>query len=169
MRGVLFTIFIIAFSIALAVTAVGLLVNWGLIESPLAQPGEPLPLLDKLVTGVIIAGVGLLIEVGRQWFTSKPKESAEADAYRDMLALSIVQQATRREEAEATFTEIIDYFREYYFADNPEMKEGLIKRTTEAVGRALQVRFGGAAHAEAVAEVLEVQERTRTDIPGEEQ
>jgi hypothetical protein len=123
MRGWLFAVFILAVMLAVLITVVGLLANWGIwIKSDLVEVGKELPLLDKLVTGVLIAFVPLAVELGRRWFVASKAMEELPRLYLDLLSAAIVIPTTAEEEADANFTIVSDHFAESYADRDEELK-----------------------------------------------
>jgi hypothetical protein len=106
MRGWLFGVFLIALLVSIILTAVGLLANWGIwITTPLVKQGEKLPLLENLVTGVLLAIVALLLELGRRWFIARNAKDQLADAYVRLVAAAVIlQQLLRKNRIPTTLT-----------------------------------------------------------------
>lgn len=156
MRGWLFGLFLATVFVAVAITAVGLLANWGIwIESPLVKAGEELPLLGSLVTGVILAIVALALEIGRRWFLSRTARDELASAYLDLLGAIVVLPTTSREQANINYTMLLDYLAEHMPIDkNEDLRVLLKERLGEAVNAKMGIRYGGAQGAQPVREVL---------------
>ena len=154
MKGWLFAIFIIALVIAVTITEVGLLANWGiLIKSEMVEAGKELPLLGTLVTGVLIAFVGLAIELGRRWFIANKVVEEIPTIYLDLVSAAIVLPTSKEEEARSNFTMVTDYFKESYQDRNEEVKLVVIQNLESDVASKMSLRFRGAKSMKPVPEV----------------
>lgn len=155
MRGWLFAVLILTVVLAVLITVVGLLANWGIwIKSDLVEAGKELPLLNVLVTGVLIACVGFAIDVGRRWFVASKAMEELPKLYLDLLSAAIVIPTTAEEEADANFTIVSDHFAESYANRDEELKHTVRVNLAQAVARMKSVRYGGAKATKVVAEVL---------------
>ena len=152
MHQALFISLIVTLLVALAATVAGLLVQWGIIISPLVEKGEELPLLGGLVTGVIISSVGLVLEMSRRAFLSRP--DATQRTYLELLGIAVVEGSDTRTAAEATHTAIADYFTSYAEEFDSETKSGILSQMSIAVGKAVQTKYGGSDVTSPVSEVL---------------
>lgn len=150
----LFTIFIIILLITVALTAVGLLINWGIIQSDLVEPGKPLPHLGKLVTGVLIAVAGLLVEVGRRWFIARNIGDEVADTSYRLVGAAVVLPTTRREECATNYNFVTDFLRDSVTLPSEEVRTSLAKAVDSAVREMMNIRYGGATDLSQVSEVL---------------
>ena len=145
MRGWLFAVFLIATLIAVLITAIGLLANWGIwIESERVETGKELPHLNKLVTGVLLAFVGLSIELGRRWFITRRAVEGLPALYLDLLGVAIVLPTTIEEEVDANFTMVSDHFNSSYGDTSEDLKFKIQEDMGQTIARARSMRYGGA-------------------------
>ncbi|MCK4621759.1 MAG: hypothetical protein KAT62_06030 [Desulfuromonadales bacterium] len=154
MRGSLFAIFLLTLLIAVVMTAIGLLINWGIIQSSLVEAGKPLPLLDKLVTGVILAVVGLLIELGRRWFIVKNIKDELSDTCLRLVGAAVVLPTTKQEECATNYGYVTGYLSEGVSLSSEEITTTLASNVDSAVKDMMNIRYGGASDLRQVPEVL---------------
>lgn len=153
MRNSLFVVIVAALAVALVVTFVGLLANWGVLSSTMVEQGKPLPLLQQLVSGVVLATVAVAIALSRRSLLGDGERLETG--YVELLAVALVIQASGRPEAESNHTAIADYYEQYYDAHDAATKTEVLRKLSHAVGRAIQTKFGGAQDARMVREVLD--------------
>lgn len=158
MKGWLFAAFILAILISVIITAIGLLANWGIwIQSSMAEAGKELPLLGILVKGVLIAFVGLAIELGRRWFLARNIKSEIGEAYLDLLSALVVLPTEKPEDANANFTLLLDHFKNKS-GKYPEEMKGLIEESIRReVADKIHLRYAGIEHLDVQKEVYEKQ------------
>jgi hypothetical protein len=157
MRGWLFGVFLIALLVSIILTAVGLLANWGIwITTPLVKQGEKLPLLENLVTGVLLAIVALLLELGRRWFIARNAKDQLADAYVRLVAAAVILPTTTKEESDTNYTYITDYIDQNLELENEELKSVVSTGVKSAMLEMMRIRYGGAAKPQRQIEVLPV-------------
>lgn len=154
MKERLFTIFLLTLLITVVITAIGLLINWGVIPSSLVKAGEPLPLLDKLVTGVILAIVGLLLELGRRWFIVKEIKDEHIDICLKLVGAAVVLPTTKQEECATNYGYVTGYLSESVPLSSEEIKTTLTKNVDDAVKNMMNIRYGGASDLRQVSEIL---------------
>ena len=155
MRGWLFGVFLVTLLVAVTLTALGLLANWGIgITSPLVQQGEKLPLLENLVVGVLLAIVGLLLELGRRWFIARNTKDQLVDAYVRLVAAAIILPTTSREESNTNYTYLTDYIEQNLDLKNDELQLVVTEGVKNAMLEMMRVRYGGAFEPRSQSEVL---------------
>jgi hypothetical protein len=154
MRGSLFGIFLLTLLIAVGMTAFGLLINWGIIPSDLVESGKALPLLDKLVTGVILAVVGLLVELGRRWFIVKNVRDELNDTCLKLIGAAVVLPTTKQEECATNFSYVSWYLSESVTLSSDEIKATLSGNVDTAVKDMMSIRYGGANELPKISETL---------------
>ena len=146
MKGPLFAVFLISFLIAVSITAIGLLANWGIwIQSEVVEKGQELPLLKSMVTGVLLASVGLVIELGRRYL-----KDTKDDMYIDLLGAAVVLPTTNKEEANTAYTILNDYIEEKY----EPMDNKVAEKMEAAIDRMVNIRYKGAAKPKTISETL---------------
>lgn len=154
MRGSLFGIFLLTLLIAVGMTAFGLLINWGIVPSALVESGKPLPLLDKLVTGVILAVVGLLVELGRRWFIVKNVKDELNDTCLKLIGAAVVLPTTKQDECATNFSYVSGYLSESVSLSSEEIKVTLSDNVDTAVKDMMNIRYGGASELHKISETL---------------
>ena len=153
-QNALFSALVAALVIALVVTSIGLLANWGLIPSSTVETGKALPLLWPMVSGVILASIGVILEVARRWFVAPPESDKLSQTYLELFAQAIITPSVNRANATTTFTEVADYFDTYLLTEDSELKESLRQKLETSVGKAIQTKFGGSDEVAETPEVL---------------
>jgi len=154
MKGSLFAIFLLTLLIAVVMSAIGLLINWGIIQSSLVEPGKSLPLLDKLVTGVILAVVGLLIELGRRWFIIKNIKDEVSDTCLRLVGAAVVLPTTNQDECATNYSYVTDYLSTSVSLSSEDLRLTLSGNVDSAVRDMMNIRYGGASDLHHVSEVL---------------
>ena len=147
MRGWLFAVFLIAVVVAVLTTAVGLFVNWGLIETG-RESCEELPHLGKLVGGALLGFCGLAIELSRRWFV----QSRQPQLYLDLVGAAMVLPTDTAEDVDLLATQLLDYFDQTHGSE--EFSGSTREMIEQEIARKKSIRFGGARKVEVVAEVL---------------
>ncbi len=155
MRGWLFGVFLLTLFVAVALTTLGLLANWGIwITSPLVEQGKELPLLKMMVTGVILGVVGLLIELGRRWFIIKNVRDELLEAYVRLIGAAVVLPTTEPEQSKSNYTYVSDFIKGQIRLPSIEVRNVISKNVEAAVQDMMGVRYGGATRPSPVSEVL---------------
>jgi len=154
MRGWLFAAFILAIVLAVLITVIGLLANWGIwIKSEMVEAGKKLPHLGKLVAGVLLAFVGLAIELGRRWFIARKEMEELPKVYLNLLGAAIIMPTTKEEEVDNHFRDVLDHFNDSYADRNEELKHIVRESMSQAVASAKSTRYRGARPTRVVSEV----------------
>ncbi len=154
MRTWLFILFYATTLVAVAITSIGLLANWGIwIESKLVQAGQELPLLKTLVMGVIIAIVGVVVDIARRLFMIiRPPKDKVSEIYLDLIGQAILLPTANKDEANLHYGFLDDYMKNYR---NDELVETIREKVKKSVKENMHKRYGGAQEIQHVSEVLE--------------
>lgn len=155
MRGWLFAAFVLTLLVAVTITALGLLAQWGIwVKSDLVEKGEKLPLLQSMVTGVLVAIVGLMLELGRRWFIARNVKDEVTEAYLHLVGAAVVLPTIRKEEADVAFTHLNDYFEQNVRMESEGSRILVADKLRSAVSQMIGLRYGGAEKLSPVSEVL---------------
>ena len=155
MRGWLFAVFLLTLLVSVVITALGLLANWGIwMESSVVERGEELPLLRTMVTGVLVASVGLVLELGRRWFIARNVNDEVTEVYVQLISAAVVLPTSMKEEADTAFTIVHDFFEQQVPMESVESRLVISDKVKTAVSQMIEVRYGGAAQISPAYEVL---------------
>lgn len=156
MKGTLFIIFMITLLIAVVMTALGLLIQWGVIQTSLdVSSKKELPFLGSLVTGVVLAIVALSIELGRRWFIVKRVKDEINDACLRLIGAAVVLPTTKQDECTTNYSYVTEYLRENVSLSSDEVKELLSSSVDSAIRDMMNVRYGGASNLHELSEILQ--------------
>jgi hypothetical protein len=152
MRKTYFTVLMFAVVVTVLLAAFG--VVWNLVISP-TQKFEH---VDKLIGGVLLALVGLAIDIGRRWFIDSKFSEDAPKTLIDLVGTAVVIASSTVEEVDQRLTEILDYLE---YADTlPEAADEwpceMMKSAIEqSIARKKVIKFGGLERVSPVKEVLE--------------
>jgi hypothetical protein len=152
MRKTYFTVLMFAVVVTVLLAAFG--VVWNLVISP-TQKFEH---VDKLIGGVLLALVGLAIDIGRRWFIDSKFSEDAPKTLIDLVGTAVVIASSTVEEVDQRLTEILDYLE---YADTlPEAADEwpyeMMKPAIEqSIARKKVIKFGGPERVAPVKEVLE--------------
>lgn len=151
----LFYLFYATVFLAVAVTTIGLLANWGIwIESPLVQEGQELPLLKELVRGVIIAIIGVVIDISRRILIISRSKDEISKIYIDLIGVSTLLPTSNRDEANINYQYLDEYMEKNSLVMDEELKSKIREEVKNNIQKHIHTRYGGAQKLRIIPEVL---------------
>ncbi len=120
-----------------------LLATGVVIYNILVDPESEFVHTTKLLNAVLVAVVGLVLEIARRWFlTSKTKTDASTTLI-DLLGATIVMAANTPEEVDQRTRELSDYMDDNHDQIDEELKEELKDKIKRKIGKNKSIRYGG--------------------------
>lgn len=152
MRGILFTVFVVAALVAISLTAVGALINWGVIPTAMTQPGQTLPLLSTLAGASLVSFCGLLVELGRRFFIQTKELDEQSQLWLELVAAGVALPVASETEANQALSYVRDYLDDKKLTD--DVRELMRRALMEQARETFRLRFGGAATPKIIGDVL---------------